>query len=169
MVTHINAINEQKVNLLQIYLKKTKTNGHKAKCHLKSIYSTLNDKHSVNVTIYANMLYLQLLPFFLSKGLQRNIYTFQFDLGSQEFFYMPLDSLFLLMQWLHKTLDSLIKSQPHSAQEHSINDLIPNLRQEIQGRISSTLLPQCKIIDICFMSITVSLLLGTIQINYCPK
>lgn len=52
--------------------------------------------------------YLQLLHFFLSKELQRNICAFQFDLGSQESFYVLLDFLFLLMQWI-----------PHSTQEHS--------------------------------------------------
>lgn len=107
--------------------------------------------------------------FVLSTELQRNICAFEFDLGSQQSFPVHLEFALPPLQWLSQTLNSLLKSLPHPAQDHSVNGLIPNLRQKIQVGISSTLLPQPQIIDSCLTSVTISLVSDTIQTFSCPK
>lgn len=74
----------------------------------------------------------------------------------------------LPLQWLLPNLHSILKSLPHSIQERSVNYLIPNLRQKVQARISSTLLPQPQITDVYCIRITISLVSDTIKI-FCPK
>lgn len=71
-----------------------------------------------------------LVVFFLWIELQRNICAFQLALGSQQSFYVHVDLPFPPVQWLYQTINSLLKSLPHSIQAHSVNDLIPNLRQK---------------------------------------
>lgn len=151
MVTHVSAVsglrNLESEHFCKSTLRKNKWTQSKMLLRKKSVLPP-NDNHSVNTTLYADTFYLfnplSFLPFHRASE-EHLCFPIWFELSAI--------LLSFPFPWLYQ-ISSQVSSSLHWITLHKW----PCAKSQTESsRISSTLWPQPQIIDICFISITISL------------